>query len=316
MARPLRIEFAGAFYHVTSRGNERKPVFRSKGDRERFLSYLDSAYQRYGATIHVFCLMDNHYHLLLETPRGNLSQILHHINGAYTTYINMKRKRSGHLFQGRYRAILVEKDAYCQELSRYIHLNPVRAGVVGKASEYPWSSYRYYVGKENEPKWLNTELVLGYFEGSEWRKRGRYREFVEGAESTGMKSPLEEVVASTFLGSEDFITRVKEEFLGIMKVDMRNVPAVRKIYRGPTLKEIEEAVGQEIKADDSLYRKFCVFLSHQYSGLSLEEIGAYFGMKGSAVSQASRRFKAGIGEEGETEKTLCGILKKLHSVES
>jgi REP element-mobilizing transposase RayT len=100
MARPLRIEFAGAFYHVTSRGNERKPVFRSKGDRERFLSYLDSAYRRYGAKIHVFCLMDNHYHLLLETPRGNLSRILHHINGAYTTYINVKKKRIARSFPG------------------------------------------------------------------------------------------------------------------------------------------------------------------------------------------------------------------------
>ena len=316
MARPLRIEFAGAFYHVTSRGNERKPVFRSKADRERFLSYLDSAHHRYGARIHVFCLMDNHYHLLLETPRGNLSQILHHINGAYTTYINVKRKRTGHLFQGRYRAILVDKDAYCQELSRYIHLNPVRAGVVGKASGYPWSSYRYYVGKEKEPEWLTTELVLGYFEGSEGRKRGRYREFVEGAEATGMKSPLEKVVASTFLGSEDFITGVKKEFLGIKKVDMRNVPAVRKIYRGPALEEIEKAMEHEVKVEDSLYRKFCVFLSHQYSGLSLEEIGAHFGMKGSAVSQASRRFKARVGEEGETKKMVCRILKKLSSVES
>ncbi|MCK4486466.1 MAG: transposase, partial [Desulfobacterales bacterium] len=107
MARPLRIQYPGAFYHVTSRGNERKAIFRSNSDRERFLSYLESAHGRYGAIIHVYCLIDNHYHILLETPLSNLSKVLHHINGAYTTYFNTKRKRSGHLFQGRYKAILV-----------------------------------------------------------------------------------------------------------------------------------------------------------------------------------------------------------------
>ena len=130
MARPLRIEYPGAFYHVTSRGNERKDIFKSQRDREKFLSYVESAVVRYGAVVHTWCLMSNHYHLLLETPAGNLSQIMRHINGAYTTYVNVKRKRAGHLFQGRYKAILVEADAYALELSRYMHLNPVRASMV------------------------------------------------------------------------------------------------------------------------------------------------------------------------------------------
>ena len=116
MGRPLRVEYPGAFYHVTSRGNERRAIYGDEADRKRFLSYLKSAHDRYGASIHGFCLMENHYHLLLEKPRSNLSQILHHINGAYTNYYNTKRQRSGHLFQGRYKAILVEKDAYLQEL--------------------------------------------------------------------------------------------------------------------------------------------------------------------------------------------------------
>ena len=112
MARPLRIAFPGAFYHVTARGNERKAIFKSKRDRERFLQYLETATDRYQAVIHAFCLMNNHYHLLLETPAGNLSQIMHHVNGAYTTYFNVKRARNGHLFQGRYKAILVEKNEF------------------------------------------------------------------------------------------------------------------------------------------------------------------------------------------------------------
>src|SRR4030066_1532561 len=148
MARPLRIEFPGAYYHITSRGNERKAIFKNMGDRESFLSYLKLAYLRYGVVIHVFCLMNNHYHLLLETPKGNLSQIMRYINGAYSIYFNVKHKRTGHLFQGRYKAILVDADEYAGELSRYIHLNPVRAGIVSKPEQYLWSSYQYYVGKK------------------------------------------------------------------------------------------------------------------------------------------------------------------------
>ncbi len=130
MTRPLRIQFDGAYYHVTSRGNERKNVFRNNRDREQFLSYLKSAHYRYKAVFHVFCLMNNHYHYLLETPKGNLSQIMHHINGAYTNYFNIKHRRREHLFQGRYKAIVVDADSYAGELSRYIHLNPVRAGLI------------------------------------------------------------------------------------------------------------------------------------------------------------------------------------------
>jgi len=160
MSRPLRIVYAGAFYHVTSRGNEQKDVFKSKRDREKFLEYLESATERYGAVIHVYCLMSNHYHLLVETPAGNLPQIMGHINGAYTTYYNIKRKRSGHLFQGRYKAILVEFDEYALELSRYIHLNPVRAGMVTHPEEYRWSSYRNFIGQGSGPTWLKLDTIL------------------------------------------------------------------------------------------------------------------------------------------------------------
>jgi REP element-mobilizing transposase RayT len=161
VARPLRIEYPGAFYHVTSRGNERRTVFQSNRDREKYLSYLESAHERYGAVIHVYCLMGNHYHLLLETPRANLSKILHYINGAYTTYFNIKRSRSGHLFQGRFKGILVDKDEYCKELSRYVHLNPVRAGMVKAPLEYPWSSYRYFVDRGHKGQGSGRNMRQG-----------------------------------------------------------------------------------------------------------------------------------------------------------
>ncbi len=160
MARPVRITYPGAFYHITSRGNERKAIFKSKRDREKFLEYLESAVLRYNAIIHTYCLMDNHYHLLLETPTGNLSQIMRHINGAYTTYFNIKRKRAGHLFQGRYKSVLVDINEYAQELSRYIHLNPVRAKIVELPELHEWSSYPHFIGKKKSPEWLQRAFIL------------------------------------------------------------------------------------------------------------------------------------------------------------
>jgi putative transposase len=248
---------------VTSRGNERKMVFQSTRDREKYLSYLESAHHRYGAIIHVYCLMGNHYHLLLETPRGNLSKVLHHINGAYTTYFNIKRGRSGHLFQGRFKGILVEKDAYCKELSRYIHLNPVRAGLVKKPSEYPWSSYRYFVGKDKKPEWLTTELVLGDFGGEGRKGYRRYREYVEREETKELESPFKRVIASTFLGSEEFINRIRMEYLEKKKIDKRKIPAIKKVLRGPSFEEIEKAVVKVLGRDHTLYKKMCIYKTCQ-----------------------------------------------------
>src|SRR4030042_1692045 len=307
VSRPLRIEYPGAFYHVTSRGNERRTVFQSNRDREKYLSYLESAHERYGAVIHVYCLMGNHYHLLLETPRGNLSQIIHHINGAYTTYFNIKRDRSGHLFQGRFKGILVEKDAYCKELSRYIHLNPVRASMVKTPSEYSWSSYRYFIGKDKKPQWLTTELVLGDFGGGGRKGYRGYREYVERRETKELESPFKRVIASTFLGSEEFIKNIRMEYLEKKKKDKRNIPAIKKILKGPSLEEIEKTVVKVLGKERALYKKMCIYLSHQYSGMRLEEIGTYFGMKNGAISQLSRRFKETI----KGDKELGRIISKI-----
>lgn len=307
MSRPLRIQYPGAFYHVTSRGNERKMVFQSTRDREKYLSYLESAHERYGAVIHTYCLMGNHYHLLLETPRGNLSQIIHHINGAYTTYFNIKRDRPGHLFQGRFKGLLVEKDAHCKELSRYIHLNPVRAGIVKSPSEYPWSSYRYFIGKDKKPQWLTTELVLGDFGGERRKGYRRYREYVEREVSKELETPFKRVIASTFLGSEEFINNIRMEYLEKKKVDRRNIPAIKRLLRGPSPEEIEKTVLKILGKDHALYKKICIYLSHQHSGISLDEIGAYFGMKGGAVSQLSRRFKERIKEDKNLKRILSRI---------
>ena len=159
MARPLRIEYPGAFYHALSRGNEQKDIFKSMSDREKFLTYLASATERYNAVFHAYCLMSNHYHLMVETPLGNLSQIMKHINCSYTTYFNIKHNRAGHLLQGRYKAILVEADAYAAELSRYIHLNP------GGAVSGTIRGVRSRPGFQQVSSWGTSGTTMGGDEG-------------------------------------------------------------------------------------------------------------------------------------------------------
>jgi len=171
--------------------------------------------------------------------------------------------------------------------------------MVKSPSEYPWSSYRCFIGEDKKPQWLTTELVLGDF-GGEGRKGYRgYREYVERIETKKLENPFKRVIASTFLGSEEFINRIRMEYLEKKKLDKRNIPAIKKVLRGPSLEEIEKAIVKVLGKDHTLYKKLCIYLGHQYSGMRLEEIGAYFGMKGSAVSQLSRRFEERIkGDQG------------------
>ncbi len=304
MARPLRIEFSGAFYHITSRGNEKKDIFRSRKDRERFLFYIESAAERYGALVHSYCLMTNHYHMLMETPRGNLSEIMRYVNGAYTTYFNVKRKRSGHLFQGRYKSIVVDADEYAMELSRYIHLNPVRAGIVGKPEDYEWSSYRAFVGASVSPDWLKSDLVLSSF-GEKFREQN-YRNFVEDHMEAEHASPLQGVIASTLLGPPEFVAQISERYLNARKPD-RSVPAVRALSRPFTIKDIVQRVEEIVPDRKPLARKVAMYACHRYGGRKLKEIGEHFGIGDSGISQATQRLHA----EAERDKELWELLAKV-----
>jgi REP element-mobilizing transposase RayT len=315
MARPLRIEYPGAFYHVTSRGNEQKDVFKSHKDREKFLSYLESASERYGAAIHAWCLMSNHYHLLLETPSGNLSQIMRHINGAYTTYFNIKRKRAGHLFQGRYKAILVEADAYAAELSRYIHLNPVRAGMVARPEEYRWSSYQGYLGQIQAPEWLKRYLILGSFDRNVTEAEHKYRSFVEDLLTRDYDSPLKGVVASTVLGSRGFVEEITGSHLKGTSFD-RSVPAVRKLTTRPMLEEIVTNVNTLLGEGEEFRRSVSIYCCQNFSGAKLKEIGAYFGISDAAVSQTSRRLVLKAEQDREIRRLLDRIEEQMKRVRS
>jgi putative transposase len=311
MARPLRIEYPGAFYHVTSRGNEKKDVFKSRRDREKFLAYLESATERYGAVIHAYCLMDNHYHLMVETPAGNLSQIMQHINGAYTTYYNIKRKRAGHLFQGRFKAILVEADEYAAELTRYIHLNPVRAGIVERPELYPWSSYRYYIGQSLSPAWLRTDFVLGSFAkktAGAWRK---YREFAEDLIGKDYESPLLKTYGSSILGSVDFVNEIAATHLE-GKEDI-NIPALSQFTTRPSPDFIQDKVKAVFVDNEKLARQASIYLCHKCSGMKLRELGERFDVRDTGITESSRRFAKKLVTDRKLLKQIETIRANLET---
>ncbi len=310
MARPLRITFPGAFYHITSRGNERKNVFKNKRDREKFLEYLESASQRYDAVIHVYCLLDNHYHLLVETPSGNLPQIMRHINGAYTTYFNVKRKRSGHLFQGRYKAILVDADEYAKELSRYIHLNPVRAYMAETPEDYEWSSYQYYIGRKKPPEWLTREFILGYFNTKVSIAQKGYHGFVSELVNEKYGSPLDEVTSSTLLGSPDFIGFIKEKYLS-GRIPDREIPALKELHGKVSIEDILALVDRDFGNEPPLSRNVKLYLCRKYTGERLKDIGKFFGIGESGVAQAASRMARKIDEDSKVNVRIKKIERKL-----
>lgn len=314
MARPLRIEFEGAYYHVTARGNERRKIFFTQRDFEKFKGYITTAQEKYGFFLHSYVLMSNHYHLIMETPAANLSRIMHHINSSYTTYVNIKRKRSGHLFQGRYKAIAVDKDSYLLELSRYLHLNPVRAKMVENPEDYPYSSYRSFISGEKDA--LVTEAaVLDLMATERQRAKACYRIFVEEALGKDLESPLQKVYAGAMLGNEEFIDAMLQRIEGscLRRVEvacrqsLRITPSIEKI-RNTVCEEFgvtfEEAAGNR----RSVARKVLIYLMKKHTCATNREIGTMFGDRGdAAVIKTFQRVSKQIAED----EALCTAVKKL-----
>ena len=214
MARPLRIQYSDAYYHVTCRGNDRRSIYRDDSDRELFLEKLKASLEIYGVALHAYVLMGNHFHLLVQTPKANLSEFMRHFNIAYTGAYNRRHKRVGHLYQGRYKAILVEGDIYLLELSRYLHLNPIRIKPhKGKGyteqwrvlEKYRWSSLRGYLKATERESWVNYDEVLGQVGGS----RNRYRQFIEEGLERGYNTPWENLKGQVILGREEFVRKLK-----------------------------------------------------------------------------------------------------------
>jgi len=292
MARPLRIEFPGAVYHATSRGNERSLVFRDERDRVAFLDVLARTVERWGWIVHAYCLMGNHYHLLIETPEANLSAGMRTLNGRYTAAFNRRHRRVGHLFQGRFTSILVEKERHLLELCRYVVLNPVRARSmkVQSPEEWPWSSYRATAGMERGYRSLDTEWILSQFAKTRRVAQARYRAFVKAG--IGVRSPLGAVRGSLVLGSESFAARLLGHF-GDRPLSPEH-PRSQKLAVRPPL----EALLSHERCLDRSARDRAAVEAHIRHGYSQKDIADHLGLHYSTVCR--------IIQAGETVQDRAG----------
>jgi REP element-mobilizing transposase RayT len=312
MARQLRIEYPGAFYHVTSRGNQKQPVFLSSWDRARFLDYLDEAHEKLDALVHSYCLMESHYHLMLETRQANLSKIMHFMNTSFTIYLNKRHKRVGHLFQGRFKAILIEAETYAQELSRYIHLNPLRAGIVKRPEDHAWSSLREYLGQRKPPRWLDTSFVLGLFGDDPDDARLQYAAFISSLLIPTVPNPFKNKNGGSpaILGSKGFLERIKETYLQ-GKAPNREFPLLRQYREKPPLGRIRSEVVRRLGNEDKLSRNMAIFLTHGHTDYRLEEIGDYFGISQAAIGMVCLRIKQVLSQNPDLSRAVEEIKRNL-----
>ena len=281
MARPLRIEFPGAVYHVTSRGNARMPIFEDDEDRVRFLAILGEVLRRFNWLCHAYCLMDNHYHLLVETIDGNLSLGMRHLNGVYTQRFNRRRGRVGHVFQGRFKGILLERESHLLELCRYVVLNPVRGGAVREPGHYRWSSYRATAGLERKPGFLTVAWILGRFDERRGVARKEYRRFVLAGKRD--PSPWERLKAQCVLGGRGFLEKISPALKD--KSAIVEIPRRERFVSRPAL---EDLLGGEASKSRSK-RDRAVVAANLEHGYSLSEIGRHLGLHYTTISKIVRR---------------------------
>ena len=277
MSRPLRIEFEGALYHVTSRGDRRGRIFEDDQDRLGFLELLGRVAVDFNWVVHAYCLMGNHYHLVVETPDGNLGKGMRQLNGVYTQDCNRRHGRVGHLFQGRYKAILVDADSYLLELSSYVVLNPVRAGMVGSAGEWPWSSYLAMLGEAGVPDWLETDGLLAAFGKRRADARRRYAAFV--AAGVGQPSIWSALNRQVFLGDDAFVARMQRKASQSEDV---NIPRAQRRPPAPSLAAIAR------KHRD---RNAAMVAAHATGEYSYQQIGGRFGVHFTTVGRVVREAK-------------------------
>lgn len=276
MSRPLRIEYPGAFYHVTSRGNARAAIFLDDDDRTAFLNVLSEVIRHSGWLCHAYCLMDNHYHLLIETPNGNLARGMRQLNGIYTQRFNRRHNRVGHIFQGRYKAIIVERDNYLLELSRYIVLNPFRAGTAKEISSYRWSSYRAMSGLDAAPDWLNIAWILGQF-GQDVDSQQRFAEFVE--EGKHRSSPWLELKGQILLGTDNFVSQLKPRLK--MMIPEREIPREQLLPQRPDMELLfsKTVLADKQSRNDSIRHAYLEY------GCTMKDIARQTGLHHSTVSK-------------------------------
>ena len=326
MARALRIQIAGGFYHVTCRGNERKAIYRDDTDRQVFLDKLQASLTIYQVEIHAYVLMDNHFHLMVRTLRGNLSEFMRHFNITYTSAFNRRHRRVGHLYQGRYKAIVVDQDSYLVELSRYVHLNPVRIrphlkrplhDQLGLLERYRWSSLGGYWDAKKRQSLVTYDNVLEQM----GRSRRKYREFIIDGIKSGYTTPWDSVQGQVVLGQEKFVERVKEGIEG--KGSKREQPGIRQIqakvpadviaavakYYGVEEKQL---TGKRTGLRDE--RAMAMELIYRTGGKGQTEIGQLFGgLDYTAVSRERTRLRERVEQNAKLGRAVAAMECELMS---
>jgi putative transposase len=292
MARPLRLEHAGALWHVTSRGNERRAIFRDDRDRNFFLAVLAESVDLFAWRLHAYVLMGNHYHLLLETPEPNLSRGMHRLNAIYSQSFNRRHERAGHLMQGRFKAILVEKERHLLELVRYLVLNPVRAGMVEEVGAWPWSNYRATAGLRPAPVWLETDWTIAQF-GRGAGAKCAYREFVNAGAAT-LAEPWKKLTGQLFLGSEDFRRRMRARVEA--SIVSSEIPREQRLPIRPALADVVRAAACVLRVEASEIRKqrrtplrlAVAYIARHDTLTRLSDLGAILRVTASSACEISR----------------------------
>jgi len=320
MARPLRIQYDGAAYHVTCRGNERREIFKDDSDRTRFLQILIQSLTVYGVKLYSYVLMSNHFHLLVETPKGNLGEFMRHFNITYTGYFNRRHNRSGHLYQGRYKSILVDKDTYLSVLSRYIHLNPVKIKSMEKTPDkekiqylmqYRWSSLQGFLNRRKKEWYIDYSMVLAEYGGDTDKARREYRKRIvaELAESIEIK---ESILGQSILGAETFIAWVTDKYLKGEKDHER--PSIKEIHRHRSQDDIIRVITketgkslEEIKRKKGMLRQITMELLYRIGAVKGAEIGRLMGVGYTSVSQEHRR----LHDRMNNDKKLKSLMNRL-----
>ena len=313
MARPYRLQAENCLYHIMSRGDDRKRIYTIPNDYGKFMDYVMKGKERYQFYLYAYCLMANHFHLFVETMLPNISRIMHYIKGSYTTYYNIRHRRTGHLFQGRFRSIVVDKDSYFLELTRYIHLNPVYAGIVQEPAAYQWSSYRGYLGEKDA--FIDTDEIKQYM----GMTRKQYQRFVrEGIKKP--KDPLKKVYGGFLLGPVGFIKdKLQDLELQITSEEVvqkrvlfndrdkaeRIIRCVEKHFR-TTLAQIKMS-----KTRPMWTKQVLIYLLREYTGLTNQAIGDVVNMRYPAVSKAGLTMKRLLEEDKRMQRTVNRIVSSF-----
>ncbi len=321
MARPLRIQYPKAVYHVTCRGIERRSIYKDDKDRRTFLETLVASSKIYNIRIYSYVLMSNHFHLLIETPLGNLSEFMRHFNITYTRNYNVRHKRAGNLYQGRYKSILVDKESYLSMLSRYIHLNPVKIKSMKARSEaekrkylrnYKWSSLPGYIDLRKVKDFIDYTFVLEEYGGDDKKGRAAYRDRIYNEIS--IKQDIKDrIIGQSILGTDKFIEMISEKYLSVVN-DTRENPALKEIQKyqakDKIIRVIERETGEKIdaiKKQRGSLRQIVMDVLYRFGGLKGTEIGTLLGVDYSTVSLGRKRLREKLLKDQELRRVLHKI---------